>query len=149
MMPNQPHDPTPHLPALLPPTTTLLHRTQTTLGLLREVVQESSAEYWYERGIKYSKEEEWEDAIDAFERSIAINNSDAKVHLKIGWCKTWLGDYTGALADYDRAIELAPSYWAFHDRASAKEVLGDFSGAQIDRQSAYSLNRLQTNLFST
>lgn len=41
-MPDQPHDPaaTPaHLPALLPPTTTLLHRTQTTLGLLRDVVQ--------------------------------------------------------------------------------------------------------------
>lgn len=40
-----PHDPaaTPaHLPAPLPPTTTLLRRTRATLGLLRDVVQESS-----------------------------------------------------------------------------------------------------------
>lgn len=41
MMPDQPHDPasaTPtHLPALLPPTTTLLRRTRATWGLLPEV----------------------------------------------------------------------------------------------------------------
>lgn len=38
------------LPVLVSSTATVLRRTQTTLGLLREVVQESSAEYWYERG---------------------------------------------------------------------------------------------------
>jgi outer membrane protein assembly factor BamD (BamD/ComL family) len=55
-----------HLPALLPPTATLLHRTQGALGLLRDVVQESSAEYWYERGKAAMAREEWDEATVLF-----------------------------------------------------------------------------------
>lgn len=57
-----------NLPASLPPTTLLLQRTQTTLALLGDVVQESSGEYWYKKGLKAVEAEEWDEAIYDFER---------------------------------------------------------------------------------
>jgi tetratricopeptide (TPR) repeat protein len=51
-----------NLPKVIPSTGLVLHRTQTTLGLLRDIVQESSAEYWYERGQKAIEQEEWVEA---------------------------------------------------------------------------------------
>ena len=41
-----------HLPTLIPPASLLLQRIQTTVGLLHDVVLESSAEYWYGMGKK-------------------------------------------------------------------------------------------------
>ena len=63
-----------HLPSLLPPASLLLRRSQTTLGLLRDVVQESSAEYWYERGKKASEGEDWIAASYAFECCLALDS---------------------------------------------------------------------------
>lgn len=51
------------LPALLPQAALVLRRTQTTLGLVRDVVQESSAMYWYLLGEEASIKEEWDQAI--------------------------------------------------------------------------------------
>ncbi len=63
-------DNTSQLPALQPPAALILQRTQTTLELLREVVQESSAEYWYERGKKAGARQEWVEALAAFQACI-------------------------------------------------------------------------------
>ena len=52
-----------NLPVLIPSATALVRRTQTTLGLLRDVVQESSADYWYELGKKANEAENWVNAI--------------------------------------------------------------------------------------
>lgn len=73
MMPDQSHDPaaTPtHLPALLPPTATLLHRTQTTLGLLRDVSLETSPDYWYNKGKAALKPGGIEEAVFAFRQCL-------------------------------------------------------------------------------
>lgn len=64
-----------NLPALLPPGSLVLRRAEMSLGLLREVVQESSAEYWYERGKKESAAQEWERAAYAFEQCIKLDGS--------------------------------------------------------------------------
>jgi len=54
------------LPATIPLTELVLRRTQATMGLLREVMLESSIEYWYNRAIEHKMAEEWEAAASCF-----------------------------------------------------------------------------------
>lgn len=62
------------LPAVLPATTGLIRRTQAVVNLLQEVVQESSAEHWYERGKDATAREMWEEAISIFQNCLLRNN---------------------------------------------------------------------------
>lgn len=48
-----------NLPALIPPAALVLRRIDSAIGLMRDVVQESSAEYWYEKGRLHNKSYEW------------------------------------------------------------------------------------------
>lgn len=80
---NSDQAPASHLPAPLPSPAALLHRTQATLGLLRDVVQESSAEYWYERGKAAMTREEWEDAASAFKTCIMRDSDHWRATLQL------------------------------------------------------------------
>lgn len=62
-----------NLPALVSSTATVLRRTQTTLGLLREVVQESSADYWYERGKEASTRGNWSNAFHYLKKCLNLS----------------------------------------------------------------------------
>ena len=58
---------------------------------------------------------------------------DAETHFKWGNVKFGQGNYRGAIADFDRAIELKPDYAeACFFRGGAKVVLGDYDGAIAD-----------------
>ena len=60
-----------------------------------------------------------------YESAIAYNKSGIK--------KAQTGDFAGALADYDHAIELDPGFVeAYNNRAGAKERIGDLPGALDD-----------------
>ena len=89
-MPDLPPGPTPgpaatppHLPARLPQTTALLRRAQGTLAVLRDVVQESSAEYWYERGKAASAAEDWAEAGYSFRQCVLRNSQHWKATLQL------------------------------------------------------------------
>ena len=56
------------LPAITSSVELALQRTQMAVSLLRDVVQESSAEYWFEKGIEYKIAENWESGIHCFRR---------------------------------------------------------------------------------
>ncbi len=58
---------------------------------------------------------------------------DAETHFKWGNAKFGQGNLRGAIADYDRAIELNPNYAeAYFLRGVAKVMLGDHDGAIAD-----------------
>ena len=66
---------------------------------------------------------------------------DAETHFKWGNAKFGQGNLRGAIADYDRAIELNPNYAeAYFLRGVAKVVLGDYRGAKADFDRAIELN---------
>lgn len=67
-----------------------MHRTKTTLGLLRDVVQESSANYWYEKGKRAIKVEEWDEAQATLERSLILNALHWRAHLQLALVYTKL-----------------------------------------------------------
>lgn len=71
------------LPALQPSANVVLRRTETTLGLLRDVVQESSAEHWYERGKFFLRERNKETAKLNFMKSIDIDWTYWRANLQL------------------------------------------------------------------
>ena len=74
-----------NLPARLPSASLMLHRTQTTLGLLQDVIQESSAEYWYDRGKKANASAEWDEGVFALQQCLVRNAQhwQAELHIAV------------------------------------------------------------------
>ena len=54
------------------------------------------------------------------------------------------GDYTGAIADYNQAIELRPDVFNYTSRANARRIAGDLDGAIADYSS---LMQLETRVW--
>ena len=71
--------------------------------------------------------------------SSGVNAAD-NPFIKSGKAKFDEGDYRGAIADYDRAIELKPDYAdAYYNRRISKSALGDYYGAIADYSRAIEL----------
>ena len=101
----------PQLPATVPTTALVLQRTQMTLGLLRDVVQETTAEYWCKLGEDAIDKEEWDQAIRYFVKAFKITG-DTKINALLGLSN------------------------AFEARAKYRASKGDFDGCQLDEQAA-------------
>lgn len=94
------------LPVLAPSTNTLIRRTQTTLGLLRDVVQESSAKYWYELGREESIEERWKEAEYAFNRCLNCDSKHWRAALQVTHTLARLYQYEAAAFALQQAYYL-------------------------------------------
>ncbi|PZV87261.1 TPR repeat protein [Algoriphagus aquaeductus] len=65
----------------------------------------------------------------------------AKDYVNRGNTKSMSKDYTGAISEYNKAIEIDPNYSdAYHLRGTCKSDLGDHRGAIIDLTKAINLN---------
>ena len=65
---------------------------------------------------------------------------DSWFHFERAWDKREFGDLSGAIADYDKAIEINPRWiMAYNLRGRAKSMLGDMSGACADWEKSVSL----------
>ena len=78
-------------------------------------------------------------------------NSDpqtAKAYYKRGNAKYDANDYAGAIADYNKAIELDPQdAYAYDNRGSAKYLLNDYAGAMADYNKAIELFPQNTRVY--
>lgn len=68
------------------------------------------AKYHYHRGLAYFELQDFVAARRDFERTLAINGGDADLYVKLGFLKQQENDLHGALADYNKATELAPNF---------------------------------------
>jgi tetratricopeptide (TPR) repeat protein len=67
-----------------------------------------------------------QDALDEYLAARTIDADDATTHYNIGVASQDLGDLDGAIAAYERAIELAPRFAdARYNLASSYEELGN------------------------
>ena len=72
----------------------------------------------------------------------------AEEYLSRGNSKIELEDYRGAIADYNKIIELIPNESiAYYNRGIAKEALEDYRGAIADYNKALELNPYNANIY--
>jgi len=83
-----------------------------------ELLQETKdAELLYFLAQKYSSFGHYHQAIVYFDRSIKIDSTDAMNYAQRGDVKRLMGDYTGAVADFTKAIALDPKEpWFYYRR---------------------------------
>ena len=75
------------------------------------------------------------------------NIDDAAAYYNRGIVKKNLGDYQGAIADFNQAIQLKPDYAnAYNNRGVAKSNLGDKQGAIADFNQAAQFYSEQGNM---
>src|SRR5690349_15739335 len=78
--------------------------------------------------------------------SAAQHSRAAKKYLRHGLVRFSKGDLDGAIADYNRALEIDPkSAEAYVDRGKARQVKHDLDGAIADYESAVSLDSRLAN----
>ena len=108
----KPNEDTRHLPALLPPVSLVLQRTQLAIGLLRDVVKESSSTYWYEKGKRASAAQRWDEAISCYDKCLQ-NNKKGTQYLKLahdaagGLCEVYAnrGEYRAREGDTEGSMD--------------------------------------------
>lgn len=87
----------------------------------------------------FSRTQEWKDSITVWSDVISKYPDLRWAWNKRGLAKKEQGDYQGAIADYNRAIEIKPYSPAYTNRGVAKGMLGDFRGAVADFDKAINI----------
>ena len=105
---------------------------------------------WYNRGLKKFQNGDYQSSIDIFSKYInkysSIEDNAAYVYYMLAFSKSKIGDHTGAIADYTKAIEMDFEYssYAYLNRGVSKETLGDIKGACSDWREAMKLGNIST-----
>ena len=100
---------------------------------------------WYNRGLKKFQNGDYQSSIDIFSKYInkysSIEDYASYVYYMLAFSKSKIGDHTGAIADYTKAIEMDYEYpsYAYLNRGVSKAILGDIKGACSDARRSVSL----------
>jgi serine/threonine protein kinase/tetratricopeptide (TPR) repeat protein len=87
-------------------------------------------ETWqYFEGSVLLRQGRYQDAVDHFTRLIAAAPQVAELHQRRAIARLCLRDYEGALADFDRGIQLGQRHWPNRQRATVLWILGDLAEA--------------------
>lgn len=94
--------------------------------------QKSSSDF-LDQGIKHMSKQQFDKALDSFERAYTLKKNDPNILAFRGQAKHELGRLKEAIEDYNLALELQTNYAeVFHLRGLAKYELGDKNGACED-----------------
>jgi tetratricopeptide (TPR) repeat protein len=90
------------------------------------------AEYWNDLGNLLCKiDGRQSEALEAYARAIALSPPYYEAHLNRGILLSELGDCLGALADFERVLEIKPQEWrAWREIGNARLARGDASAAR-------------------
>src|SRR5262245_47704469 len=85
------------------------------------------------RGITDIEQGNYQLGIETLTRAIQIDRGQVEAYKSRGYARQRLGDYKGALADYESAVALKPfDAGAYQGRGRSKAALGDLDGAIAD-----------------
>lgn len=120
-------------------------KSEKSLHELIEKVLEVHSEYleyvYLILGISHALSKNNEDALNAFNKCIEINNNLAFAYRCRGIIKNLLKDYLGSIDDHSKLIEFDANYPnAYIGRGISKYNLQDYKGALIDYNKAIELN---------
>ena len=95
----------------------------------------------YKQGRYLSEQENFEEAVQAFDLVIRIDPTHALALNARGYARLRLRNYQGAIQDCSQAIRLNPNYAnAYINRSVAKRAMGDLNGSREDLHRAAELS---------
>jgi len=102
--------------------------------------QRNLANAYFNRGIAYKNQRDFDRAIADYTQAIQLNPKDAKPHVNRGNVYSDKGDFDRAIADYSEAIQLDPKYaFAYLNRGLANLFTGSLAKAVTDLNQASEL----------
>ena len=81
----------------------------------------------------------YEESITSFDNALAIDPSHCASLMQKSYSLCALNEYEKALLIVDKLIESNPDWYTYMQRASIKDSLEDFEGAELDRASAWKI----------
>lgn len=107
-----------------------------------KTAQQIEAEKYLNIGIKKYADGEYQEAIEAFNKSIEVLSSFSEAYNGRGIAKFILEDYKGAIEDYTIAIELNPDYAkAYYNRSLVERKIKQYQRASEDCDKAIKLKK--------
>jgi len=99
-----------------------------------------SLQGWFEDGVVFLQQQEYQQAVEAFTQAIRINPKMAEAYSNRGIAWKGLGDIEKAITDFTRAITLAPRLAeAYCNRAGMWYMLGKWDKAVADCEKVLSM----------
>ena len=115
-----------------------------------KTIEGFSAANWFEIGRQAIDAKRWNEALNAYNKTIDLNPNDASAYNNRGLAYDNLDKDDLAIADYEKAIELNPKYAkAYNHRGSAYEKLGNYEQAIADIKIAAGLGDSAAQKFLT
>jgi tetratricopeptide (TPR) repeat protein len=110
-------------------------------SIKRQVPQPRMASTSYDRGSEALKKGDADSAIAHYTAAISDNENSASAYAGRGAAKRLKGDFTGALSDLNRSIELDPKIQSpYYTRAWVNLILNNGSAAYADAAKVLSFN---------
>lgn len=92
-----------------------------------------TAAFAFNRGAILQRLDRHAEAAEAFRRVVELEPIDFEAHMALGNSLGALGDYAGAVAEYDIAERLRPSFTRiYYQRGIFRNLAGDHAGAKRD-----------------
>jgi tetratricopeptide (TPR) repeat protein len=96
-------------------------------------ISAQEAKNYYEQGVEFARLGKADDAIEAFNKSIALKADEYVAWYNRGVAEMMVHRYEDALTDFDKTILLNPGYKkAYLNRGTTKKHLTDYDGALAD-----------------
>ncbi len=103
----------------------------------RTISAEDMAKEWFEKGLKYDIDKDYDKAIEAFTKAIALKSDYAYAYTNRGLVYHNKGQYDRAIEDYNKAIVLDPNdAEAYNNRGVTYAVKNDMERAISDYKKA-------------
>jgi len=106
-----------------------------------ESAKKQKAEDYYNRGIAKYDLNDYQGALQDYNKAIEFDSKYADAYCARGNAKSKLKDYHDAIQDHNKAIQLNPAFrLAYYDRGNAEYYLKDYKAAIQDFTKAIQLN---------
>jgi Flp pilus assembly protein TadD len=107
----------------------------------KSVVASSTADDYFVAAQHKSEQGNYQEAIDDYARTLALNPNFNEVYFRRGIAHSSLAHWPEAMADYTRSIAINPDYTeAYVHRGNIRNILSDWRGAKSDFNMAIALN---------
>lgn len=106
--------------------------TVTLLFLFTSFYAQRTAEDYYNDGMKYAARGNYKEAVEYFDVSIRLKNTDYFVWYNRGITKSLMKDYRAAIADFEETINLKPDYVkAYISIGNCQKLLTNYDSAAM------------------